>query len=138
MVPAGAVLSLDAGWPVSSPDIPQRIADLTDRGLGGERGAQRDQHVLRTRRGPLQLADLAAPLVTVPAGPQLRQPFRLFFLDGGIDPQRLVAGLGLGDELVNPHHDALARVYLARHLVGRSLDLALLEATSELQSQSNL
>src|SRR6478736_1306605 len=73
---------------------------------------------------------LAVPvqLALVSPGAQRGQPLGLLGLDRRVDPERLVGVLDLDAEPVQAHDGPLAAVDLGGDLVGRLLDLALLEA----------
>src|SRR6266496_3916861 len=143
------------GRAVDAPDLAQRVADLADGRPGAQGVLHRVEDVLRgARRGRLQGGQRLVDLRGVPFRPQYRQAFALLGLDRGVDPKRLVRVLLVEGEAVQSDDDALARVDLLGDLVGRPLNLPLLEAlldggdrttqvrseehTSELQSRRDL
>ena len=129
-VPSQAGGLVNLGRLVHAPDLPQRIAHLADGGEGPQGLTQRIQQVLlacRCRGRPLDVVESARDLCAVPLPAHRRQPGGLLLLDSRIDPQRLVRLILIGHERVHAHHRALARVHLAGDLIGRPLDLSLLE-----------
>src|ERR1700722_15349044 len=120
--------SVEVGRLVPAPDLAERVADLAPRGAVPQRLAQRDQQVLAAGGGLLHVVDAAADLAGVPLAAQRGQPAGLLFLELGIEPQRLVGLVAGHGELVDPDHHPFPGVDLPGHLVGRALDLRLLEA----------
>src|SRR5258708_25877441 len=87
---AGARVSVNVGWLVRSPDVSQRVTDLTHGGAGAQGLTQRVEQVLRGARRPPEVIDPARELRGVPAVPQRGQPLRLIPLDPAIAAPRLV------------------------------------------------
>src|ERR1700757_2851985 len=118
---------VDLGWPVDTPYIAKRVADFADRGEHPQRLAQRVEHIFIARGGPPDLVQAARDFSRVPPGPQLGEPRRLLMFDRRIDSQRLVGLLVVAGIGIDANDLALAGVDLPRDLVGRPLDLSLLE-----------
>src|SRR5690348_6987982 len=116
------------GGLVHAPHLPQGVADLSDGRLSAQRLAQGDEHVLRAGRGLPEVVDPPLPLPGVAGGAQPREPLRLVALDRRVYAQRLIRLVTGRDELVYPDQHPLAVIDLAGDLVGRALDLGLLEA----------
>src|SRR5712691_8044354 len=126
--PAAAALSVRVWRLVYAPGITERITDLTHGCPSPERLPERVEQVRSPIRGVPDVIDPALEFGAVAAGPQLRQALGLLLLDGRVDAQRLIVLIVSMGEPVDADDHARPRVDLARDVIGRPLDLCLLEA----------
>src|SRR4051794_11774748 len=91
----------DSAGPILAPDIAQRVADLTESGIGPQCVPERVQHVLVTFRGLFERGKAARHRLFGSLVPEPGQPGRLRRLDGRVDAQRLITLLAVGDIFVH-------------------------------------
>src|SRR6266496_5521534 len=120
--------SVGVGRPVAAPHVTERVADLAHGRAGAERLAEWVEQISGALRGMPDVIDPALDLRAVPGGPQPGEALSLLLLDGRVDAQRLVGLVAAVTEPVHADDHAVPRVDLARDVIGRSLDLGLLEA----------
>src|SRR5215469_11484707 len=123
-----APVSVDIRRPVDAPNLAERVANLAHGRPGGQRLAERVQHIVLAVGRALDGVEAPAYRRAVPAAPQVHEPLGLLLLDCRVNSQRGVALVRVDSELVHPHDNTLPRVDLPGHLVRGTLDLSLLEA----------